>query len=95
MMTEHLQNVYLDNANVSLFEYSYRLLFRIALNYKSNKCEIGGFHSVVLLVGRFEDFRPNIPEDKHPESRHKYLQYLVVCLHNLYCDGGTRTCFVL
>jgi len=61
------------------------------LNYKSSNCEIGGFQSVVLLlVGRFEGFRPNIPEDQYPESSHKYLQYLVVCLRILYYDSGTR-----
>jgi len=49
-----------------LFEYAYRLVFLIALNYKSSNCEIGGFQIVVvvvvvvvvvLLFFRFEDFR--------------------------------------
>jgi hypothetical protein len=61
------------------------------LKYKSSNCEIGGFQSViVLLVGRFEDLKPNIPDDQYPESSHEYLQYIVVCLRILYCDGGTR-----
>ena len=31
----------------------------------------------------------NIPEDQHLESTDQYLQYLVVCVHVLYCDCGT------
>jgi len=44
-----------------------RYLYK-TLNYKSNNCEIQGFHRFVAsLVSRFEEFKPanqrNIPED--------------------------------
>jgi len=66
----------------------------IALNWQRSNCEIWGFHSVVVsLVGRFED--------KYPESRLYYLQFLHV-LHCgwyvymfFYCDSGRCTYFVL
>ena len=47
----------------------------IALNWKSNSCQIWGLHSIVVsAVGRIEGFKPtnhqNIPEDKYFESRY-------------------------
>jgi len=46
------------------------------LNYKSSNCEIWGFHSVsVLLVGRFEIFKPA-------------TQVIVVLVRVLHFDSG-------
>jgi hypothetical protein len=84
-----------NNAQIKIHILLRRL---IPFYQKSSNCEIWSFHSIaVSLVGRPEDFKPanqrNMSEDQYPESRHSYLQCIVVRVHVLYCDSGTREKF--